>query len=114
MEMGLSRRTTIDVAAQNVIRSEEKKWRQLLERIVHIIQYLAGPNLALLGHREDIRDDSVQNKGHFLSQIRFLSRYDRDTRSSVARTFHETQIGEEKCDLLFIAVDPKPNHRPSR
>ena len=91
LEMGLSRRTTIDVAAQNVVRSEEKKWRQLLERIVHIIQHLAGQNLALRGHCEDIRDDSVQNKGNFLAQVRFLSRYD----PALREHFTKLKLGKE-------------------
>lgn len=75
LEIGILRGETIDKAAQEAIRNEEKKWRDLLSRLLDIIRFLAKQNLALRGHRE-YDDDSGGNRGNFLELVQLLGKYD--------------------------------------
>lgn len=76
LEVRLNRKATIDQKQQEVFESEEKKWRDVLYRLLHIIQFLAKQNLAFRGHREDIRGHDSGNRGNFLELVNLLAKYD--------------------------------------
>ena len=83
--MRLSSQTTIDGCAQEAIRCEGKKWRDLLWRFLDIIKFLAKHNMALRGHREGLTYDSTANKGNFLDMVEFLGTYDACIREHITR-----------------------------
>lgn len=76
LEVRLNCKATIDQKQQEVFESEEKKWRDVLYRLLNIIQFLAKQNLAFRGHREDIRGDDSGNRGNFLELVHLLAKYD--------------------------------------
>ncbi|KAK4873920.1 hypothetical protein RN001_013280 [Aquatica leii] len=53
--------------------NERKKWRDILERIISIIQYLAEHNLALRGTCDTLFSS---NNGNFLGLVELISKYD--------------------------------------
>jgi len=52
---------------------EKQKWRNILERIISIIQYLSERNMALRGSSDVL---FTKNNGNFLGLIELMSRYD--------------------------------------
>ncbi|XP_031334591.1 zinc finger MYM-type protein 1-like [Photinus pyralis] len=76
LEIGLMSGKTIDFQHQESVLREEKKWRDILKRILDVILFLARQNLSLRGHRESYKDSCVENHGNFLELIHFLSNYD--------------------------------------
>jgi hypothetical protein len=56
----------IDRENEDIIDSEMKRWRLVLERLFTIIKFLAERNLALRGDREVL--DNLAN-GNFLGQV---------------------------------------------
>jgi len=75
LESRILRGITIDEAAQNAIKNEAKKWRDLLSRMLDIIRFSAKQNMALKGHRE-YDDVNGGNRGNFLESVYLLSKYD--------------------------------------
>ena len=68
-EIRIKSESTIDKIEQDEIKSETKKWREILTRLLDIIRFLAKQNLAFRGHREELRschNDEINNKGNFL------------------------------------------------
>ncbi|GBP39338.1 Zinc finger MYM-type protein 1 [Eumeta japonica] len=76
LEVRLNCNAIIDQKQQEIFESEEKKWRDVLYRLLNIIQFLAKQNLAFRGHREDIRGDDSGNRGNFLELVHLLAKYD--------------------------------------
>lgn len=66
----------IDERLQAQIRREQQTWRDILDRIVSTVKFLAEQNLALRGHREFLDDDNTENPGNFLALLRYLGKYD--------------------------------------
>lgn len=64
---------TIDHARQRIMEKEQRKWRDILHRLLAVTLFLAKQNLPFRGHREN---EQSQNKGIFLELIEFLSNYD--------------------------------------
>lgn len=101
---------TIDHARQKMIDNENKKWRDLLYRILDVTLFLAKQNLPFRGHRENAKSE---NKGNFLELIEFLSNYDPvlkehllTTASSekITNTYLSPQLQNEFIDLLGQTV----------
>ena len=53
-----------------------KKWCGILIRIIHVIKFLAVQNLALRGHREDLKLRESTNVGNFVGALTLLSHFD--------------------------------------
>ncbi|XP_065076558.1 uncharacterized protein LOC135700095 [Ochlerotatus camptorhynchus] len=66
----------IDVELQSEIDVEKQKWRDILERLIHRIKFLATQNLALRGHRESLQSDDASNVGNFLGLLKLLAAFD--------------------------------------
>ena len=69
-EIRIKSESTIDKIEQDEIKSETKKWREILTRLLDIIRFLAKQNLAFRGHREELRschNDEIIIKEIFLN-----------------------------------------------
>lgn len=63
----------IDKEEQSFYEREKKKWRAIIERMVAIVQYLAGQCLAFRGESCQL---FAPNNGNFLKLIEMLSKFD--------------------------------------
>ncbi|XP_053158016.1 uncharacterized protein LOC128347425 isoform X2 [Hemicordylus capensis] len=67
----------IDTVHESQIVKEKQKWRDILTRILHCIQFLATQNLALRGHKESLQlEDDDSSVGHFLGLLKLLAVFD--------------------------------------
>jgi len=72
-----ARDRSVDALLQSQILSEQQKWRDVLDRILSTITFLAEQNLAFRGHRETLSpDDWSSNPGNFLAVLKLLAKYD--------------------------------------
>lgn len=78
----LSSGKTIDAETQAQIASEQQRWRDILERLLAIINFLASHNLAFRGHDEDLSKDN--SSGNFLDLVKLISRFDPVLREHVS------------------------------
>lgn len=64
---------TIDALELRQFQLEKEYWRNVLRRIISIILFLAGQNLALRGTSENLY---VHNNGNFLKTVELLAQFD--------------------------------------
>lgn len=64
---------TVDSEFQNLLKRETKHWRDVIERIIYSIQFLAEQNLAFRGSSNKLFE---RNNGNFLKCIEMISRFD--------------------------------------
>lgn len=64
---------TLDSELQGQLQAERQRWRDVLERILAITEYLSTHNLAFRAHREDLESE---NSGNFLSLVKFTAKFD--------------------------------------
>ncbi|XP_071050795.1 uncharacterized protein [Onthophagus taurus] len=69
----LSKNCTIDCEQQRYFESEKRRWRDIITRIVAIVQYLAGQCLAFRGDSDVLYE---RNNGNFLKGIEMLAKFD--------------------------------------
>ena len=55
---------------------ECQHWRNVLDRILNCIKYLAEQNLALRGHEEGVNFSCEKNANNFLERLKLLAKYD--------------------------------------
>ncbi|KAJ0170969.1 hypothetical protein K1T71_013741 [Dendrolimus kikuchii] len=67
LENGLKTCSTIDSLAQSEIEQERQRWRDILERLLAIVNFLASHNLGFRGHRE---------YGNFIDLVKLIARFD--------------------------------------
>lgn len=65
--------TTIDASHQKVLNLIKEHWKNILKRIISIILFLAGQNLAFRGSSEKLY---VKNNGNFLKTVELLAEFD--------------------------------------
>ena len=58
---------------QEMLYSETKRWNQVFQRLVAILQFLAERNLAFRGSIETIGE---QSNGNFLGLVELLAKFD--------------------------------------
>ncbi|GLV33620.1 hypothetical protein CBL_21236, partial [Carabus blaptoides fortunei] len=73
LSVGLRLHKTIDAESIALMDIENKRWRDILHRLLDITLFLAKQNLAFRGHNED---ESSSNKGNYLEMVEMLSKYD--------------------------------------
>lgn len=88
LKTGLACGKTIDSQTQAQIRAEEQRWRDILEQILAIIQFLATHNLALRGHVETLSNPN--SSGNFLDLVKLISRFDPTLREHLHQTMNKT------------------------
>lgn len=69
----LSGGKTLDYQLQRQIENEKMHWRNVLERLISIIHFLAERNLAFLGTSHKLYE---KNNGNFLGQVELMAKYD--------------------------------------
>ncbi|GLV37541.1 hypothetical protein CBL_20353 [Carabus blaptoides fortunei] len=72
LAVGLRLHKTIDAESIALMHIENKRWRDILHKLLDITLYLAKQNLAFRGHNED---ESASNKGNYLEMVEMLSKY---------------------------------------
>ncbi|KAJ0179288.1 hypothetical protein K1T71_005000 [Dendrolimus kikuchii] len=78
LENGLKTCSTIDSLAQSQIEQERQRWRDILERLLAIVNFLASHNLGFRGHREKLTSDSGSSvtSGNFIDLVKLIARFD--------------------------------------
>ena len=79
LEIRLRHAGNIGKLEQQNIDKENKKWKEILTRILDIIRFLAKQKLAFRGHRESVHHEDInspKNKGNFLELVDLLAKYD--------------------------------------
>jgi hypothetical protein len=90
MEQGLKNCTTIDSHIQSQIQTERQRWRDILERLLAIVKFLASHNLAFRGHRENLTTDSYESSGNFLDLVKLIARFDPTLRLHLQQVTNNT------------------------
>lgn len=65
--------STVEDKLDTQIQAEKKRWRDILEIIWAIIDYLSAHNLAFIGHRVYLNGN---HSGNFLGLVKLLVRFD--------------------------------------
>lgn len=73
LKKSIEKGTTVDSVNQNLIQLEKKRWTSIIERIICVIQYLAGQNLAFRGSNQKLFE---KGNGNFLKLIESISKFD--------------------------------------
>ena len=75
-EHRLNKNKGIDDDEERLVMVECQRWRNVLDRILNCIKYLAEQNLALRGHEEGVNFSCEKNSGNFLELLKLLAKYD--------------------------------------
>ena len=75
-EHRLNKNKGIDDEEERLVMVECQRWRNVLDRILNCIKYLAEQNLALRGHEEGVNFSCEKNSGNFLELLKLLAKYD--------------------------------------
>ncbi|XP_064096853.1 zinc finger MYM-type protein 1-like [Macrobrachium nipponense] len=73
LQLNLQSGKTIDQAERTLLEAEKRCWRDVLTRLISIIQSLAGRNLAFRGSSKTLHQ---QNNGNFLKEVELLAKFD--------------------------------------
>ncbi|XP_047326811.1 zinc finger MYM-type protein 5-like [Impatiens glandulifera] len=73
LERRLQKKKTIDESVQVAINKEREQWKQVLKRIIAVVQRIAKNNLAL---RRDCENLYAENNGIFLQLIEMIVEFD--------------------------------------
>lgn len=72
-DKSLKKGTTIDNINQRILGQEERRWYEVIKRIIYMIQYLAGQNMALRGKTSQLFQ---RNNGNFLKLFEMIGQFD--------------------------------------
>lgn len=63
---------------QSQIEQERQRWKDILERLLAIVNFLASHNLAFRGHREKLTSDSdsSETSGNFIDLFKLIAPFD--------------------------------------
>jgi len=64
---------TIDQYEQHILQAEQKHWYSVIERILHVVKFLAKQNLAFRGSSNKLFQP---DNGNFLKAIEMISQFD--------------------------------------
>lgn len=71
--MRLKKGNTIDHAEQELIQKESQRWKNVFSRLINIILYLAGNNIAFRGSSDKLY---TKSNGKYLGLIQLLAKFD--------------------------------------
>ncbi|CAN7983404.1 unnamed protein product, partial [Ixodes hexagonus] len=101
LEIRLRLQKTIDTEIIQSLETEQRKWRDILHRLLDITLFLAKQNPAFRGHRED---ELAANKGNFLEMVEMLSKYDPVLKEHMLRLKESTQKVKVSVSYLSPAT----------
>lgn len=97
---------TIDHTAKALLQAEQNRWREVLKRLISIIQSLPERNLALRGPADTINSP---NNGNFLKEVELLAKYDPVLNDHVRRISsaenHTTYLGKIIQNELIACIN---------
>ncbi|CAH0553118.1 unnamed protein product [Brassicogethes aeneus] len=73
LKLRLDKGCTIDKEHQKQYEIEKKRWRAIIKRMIYIVQYLAGQNLAFRGDSQSLYE---LNNGKFLKLVEMVAKFD--------------------------------------
>jgi len=88
LQKGLAAGKTIDADTQAQIESEQQRWRDVLQRLLAIVKFLASHNLSFRGHEEKM--DTPNSSGNFLDLVKLLAQFDPVLREHVGRVLDKS------------------------
>lgn len=104
----LSKRKTISETEMDLLETEKNRWRDVLTRLIRIIQSLAERNLALRGSVDTLHQ---ANNGNFLKEVELMAKFDPVLRDHVRRiesgAEHITYLGKTIQKGLITCVSGK-------
>ncbi|KAM3624160.1 uncharacterized protein V6R79_019961 [Siganus canaliculatus] len=104
----LSKGKTIDRTEMGLLEAEKNRWRDVLTRLISIIQSLAERNLALRGSVDTLHQ---ANNGNFLKEVELMAKFDPVLRDHVRRidsgAEHVTYLGKTIQNELITCVSDK-------
>lgn len=78
----LQTNTAIDQVNQDLIALEVNRWKEILRRLIAIVNYLAEHNLAFRGHSDKLFE---AGNGNFLGQVQLMAQFDPVMREHLRR-----------------------------
>ncbi|XP_061902273.1 zinc finger MYM-type protein 1-like isoform X2 [Entelurus aequoreus] len=104
----LSKGKTIDETEIGLLEAEKNRWRDVLTRLVTIIQSLAERNLALRGSVDTLHQT---NNGNFLKEVELIAKFDPVLKDHVRRidsgAEHITYLGKTIQNELITCISDK-------
>lgn len=73
LKLRLNKECTINKEQQKYYEIEKQRWRAIIKRMICIVQYLAGQNLAFRGDSPNLYES---NNGNFLKLIEMIAKFD--------------------------------------
>ena len=103
----ISKKTGVDNIHQEMLYSETKRWNQVFQRLVAIVQFLAERNLAFRGSIERIGEPS---NGNFLGLVELLAKFDpvmgEHLRCVTNEEIHDHYLGKRiQNELITVVAD---------
>lgn len=105
MEVRLNSGQTLDRELQRHYDSEKLHWRNVLERLLSVVQFLAQRNLAFRGTSEQLE---VTNNGNFLGLVELFGKFDPVLSEHIRRIrndeIHDHYLGNAKeCKMSLFS-----------
>lgn len=104
----LSKQKTIDATEMVLLEAEKNRWRDVLIRLISIIQSLAERNLALSGSVDTLHQ---ANNGNFLKEVELIAKFDPVLKDHIRRIDsgiqHNKYLGKTIQNELIECVSDK-------
>ena len=113
LKVSIKNENTVDRANENLIKLEKNRWKLVIERIIHVIKFLAGQNLAFRGHSHKLFET---NNGNFLKFVETIAQFDTIMFDHINRITNDSKrmpnylgntIQNEIVSLLGFAIKDK-------
>lgn len=108
LETRLDKGQTIDRAEMALIEAERRRWREVLTRLVAIIQSLAERNIALRGTTDKLHEP---NNSNFLKEVELMAKFDPVLKQHVAdvetRFSHTSYLAKNIQNELIDCIGGK-------
>ncbi|XP_034082159.1 zinc finger MYM-type protein 1-like [Gymnodraco acuticeps] len=108
-EQRLQTGKTIDQAESTLLEAEKRRWRDVLTRLISIMQSLAERNLALRGSANTLHQ---QHNGNFLKEVELLAKFDPVMKQHIERVesgqfSHSSYLGNLIQNELIASISGK-------